>query len=313
VAVVDTGVKVDHPDLAGQILPGHDFVDGTDLMHDGNGHGTHVTGIIAAIEGNGVGIEGVAPLAHIVPVRVLDDGGSGSDANVAAGVDYAVAHGADVINLSLGGTVLSTLLPSASGDAVQRAIKAGVVVVAAAGNDSLPLCEQPGAGRTLLCVGAVDRRGRQSFFSSSGSNVNVFAPGGSALPGPDEDVLSTWNDGGYMSLAGTSQAAPHVSGVAALLVAAGVRGQDAVHRILNSESTNNILSASGAVAGLPTVPLPANPPSAPPQTAPPASTSSNAQFRPRPHHKRRHHHKHHRRHRRSHRTHHHRVRTQVPA
>ncbi|GAC1436102.1 MAG: hypothetical protein NVSMB51_06740 [Solirubrobacteraceae bacterium] len=291
VAVVDTGVKIDHPDLAGRLLPGHDFVAGTDQMHDGNGHGTHVAGIIAADKGNGIGIAGVAPLARILPVRVLGDDGSGSDADVGAGIDYAVAHGANVINLSLGGTVLSALLPSATGDAVQRAIAAGVVVVAAAGNDSLPLCEQPGAGGRLLCVGALDRRGQQSFFSSNGLNVNVFAPGGSGLPGPDEDILSTWNDGAYMTLAGTSQATPHVSGVAALLAADGLRGQTAVQRILATRSAGGALSASGALAGLPVVPLPTSTgtATAPP---PPGAGAPNSAPALAPKHRKKHRHKH---------------------
>ena len=117
--------------------------------------------------------------------------------------------------------------------AVHRALAAGIVVVAAAGNNGVPVCEQPAAGDGLLCVGAVDKRKQRSFFSSFGSGLGLVAPGGSgsrAMPG--EDVLSTYKGSGYEALAGTSQAAPHVSGVAALLVARGVRGQAAVKRIL---------------------------------------------------------------------------------
>src|SRR3977135_2124477 len=105
VAVIDSGVQADHPDLAGRLLPGYDFVDDDGTPQDGNGHGTHVTGIVAADAGNGIGIEGVAPGARVLPVRGLGNDGSGSTAAVAQGIDYAVAHHADVINLSLGSDV----------------------------------------------------------------------------------------------------------------------------------------------------------------------------------------------------------------
>jgi subtilisin family serine protease len=265
VAVVDTGVRTDHPDLAGRLLAGRDFVTPGAPMHDGNGHGTHVTGIVAADEGNGIGVEGVAPQAQVLPVRVLGDDGSGSEAVVAQGVDWAVSQGAEVINLSLGGLPISDVGQSDLGDAINRALDRGVVVVAAAGNDSVPVCEQPQTNGRLLCVGAVDRRGMHSFFSSFGLGVNVLAPGGSDLPGSDEDVLSTWNDGGYAFLAGTSQATPHVSGVAALLVSLGLRGQAVVQRILSTESSSGILDAQAAVAGL-----------APPASSTPAPSAPRA-------------------------------------
>jgi serine protease len=263
VAVVDTGIDAAHPDLAGRIVPGWDFVDGDSTPQDGNGHGTHVSGIIAADADNGIGVDSVAPGASIMPVRVLGNNGSGSDANVAAGIDWAVAHGADVINLSLGGTLPTSGL--GVGDdisaAVQRALDHGVVVVAAAGNDGLPFCENDSFGGRVLCVGAVDKRENRSFYSSFGSGVSLVAPGGSGLPGTDEDVLSTWNDGGYEELAGTSQATPHVAGVAALLVSLGVRGQAAVQRILatamdlgppgpDAQFGVGLVNAEAAVAGL---------------------------------------------------------------
>src|SRR6266536_5267717 len=116
-------------------------------------------------------------------------------------------------------------------DAVQRAVDHGVVVVVAAGNDSLPICENSSNQGRVLCVGAVDRRGQRSFYSSFGNGLGLVAPGGAGT-GSGEDILSTWNDGGYHTLAGTSQAVPHVSGVAALLVSKGLRGQAAVQRIV---------------------------------------------------------------------------------
>jgi thermitase len=263
VAVVDTGIDAGHPDLAGRILPGWDFVDGDSTPQDGNGHGTHVSGIIAADAGNGIGVDSVAPGASILPVRVLDNGGSGSDADVAQGIDWATDHGADVINLSLGGSLPTSGLglPDDMTAAVQRAVDHGVVVVAAAGNDGLPFCENNSLSGKVLCVGAVDKRENRSFYSSFGSGLSLVAPGGSDLPGTDEDILSTWNDGGYHELAGTSQATPHVSGVAALLVSLGVRGQAAVQRILATATDlgtpgpdvqfgAGLVNAQAAVAGL---------------------------------------------------------------
>jgi thermitase len=262
VAVVDTGVDAGHADLAGRLLPGVNFATGATGPQDEDGHGTHVTGIVAADEGNGVGVGSVAPGARVLPVRVLGADGSGTDADVAKGIDYAVAHGADVINLSLGGTALDAFLPGGEfAAAVQRAVDAGVVVVAAAGNDSVPLCEQPRIRGEILCVGAVDKRGMRSFFSS-GDERTVMAPGGSAAGGSGEDVLSTVPGSKYAEMAGTSQAAPHVSGVAALLVSRGVRGPAAVARVLatardagmpgaDSVYGAGIVDAAAAVSGLP--------------------------------------------------------------
>ena len=235
IAVVDSGVQRTHPDLAGRLLPGADLVDGGP-PDDRDGHGTHVSGIAAAATGNGVGIASVAPGAQVLPVRVLGDDGSGTSDDVAAGIDYARRNGADVINLSLGSEV--PIIGLAGGDAIDaaihRALAAGIVVVAAAGNNGVPVCEQPAAGDGLLCVGAVDRRGRRSFFSSFGQGLGVVAPGGSALPMPGEDILSTVPPSTYGEMAGTSQASPHVAGVAALLVSRGVRGRAAVRRILDT-------------------------------------------------------------------------------
>jgi subtilisin family serine protease len=252
VAVVDTGIDAAHPDLQGRVLAGHDLVDNDATPQDGQGHGTHVSGIIAADANNGVGVDSVAPGAKILPVRVLDDNGSGSSAAVAAGIDWATSHGADVINLSLGGSIpLGGLGQESDIDAaIERALAHNVVVVAAAGNDSLPLCENNPFGGRVLCVGAVDRRGLRSFYSSFGEGVNILAPGGSSLPGTDEDVLSTYNDGDYHYLAGTSQATPHVSGVAALLASLGLHGQAAVQRIVATANAAGIVNAQAAVAGL---------------------------------------------------------------
>jgi subtilisin family serine protease len=138
---------------------------------------------------------------------------------------------------------------------------ANVTIVAAAGNNSIPICEQPAIEGKLLCVGAVDRNGGRSFYSSSAGPRGVMAPGGSGLPFTGEDVLSTYNDGRYREVAGTSQAAPHVAGIAALLVSLGLRGQAAADRILATATDAGaagpddvygagIANARAAVAGL---------------------------------------------------------------
>jgi subtilisin family serine protease len=172
-----------------------------------------------------------------------------------------VAHGADVINLSLGGDAVSTILggDQAFTDAVQRALDKGVVVIAAAGNDTAPFCEQPAVSGPLLCVGAIDRNEMRAFYSSSG---DLVAPGGSAtFGGPEEDILSTYNNGKYETIAGTSQATPHVAGVAALLVSLGLHGKAVTDRILATARDAGlagpddvygagILNARAAVAGL---------------------------------------------------------------
>src|SRR5215210_824541 len=267
VAVIDSGVQAGHPDLAGRVGPGYDVVQGDTTPQDADGHGTHVLGIVGAATGNGLGIESVAPAATLMPVRVLGDDGGGTTENVARGVDWAREHGADVINLSLGSDV--PLLGVGGGDAfdaaIRRAIAAGIVVVAAAGNSGVPVCEQPAASDGLLCVGAVDRRRQRSFFSSFGSGLGLVAPGGAGATATGvqvgEDILSTYPTSTYRELAGTSQAAPHVAGVAALLVARGVRGQAAVRRLLatatdlgapgqDSEYGAGLVNARAAVAGL---------------------------------------------------------------
>src|SRR5687768_12219710 len=262
IAVIDTGVATAHQDLAGQFLPGHDFVQDDSTPQDGNGHGSHVSGIAVAAENNGIGVSSVAPGAKLLPVRVLDDGGGGTSEGVAAGIDWARTHGAHVINLSLGSEV--PIVGAMGGDeidaAIRRALAAGIVVVAAAGNNGVPVCEQPAAGEGLLCVGAVDKRKQRSGFSSFGNGLGVVAPGGSLLGG-DEDVLSTVPPSTYDYYAGTSQAAPHVSGVAALLVGRGLRGQAAVKRILDTatdlgpagddpEYGHGLVNARAAGAGL---------------------------------------------------------------
>ena len=216
VAVIDTGVEASHPDLIGAVLPGLDLVgsgaedasaastgDGSD---DENGHGTHVAGIVAAVAGNGTGIAGLAPGVKILPVRVLDADGAGYDSAVAAGITAAVDHGATVLNLSLGGTDAS-----ATAAAVKYAISKGVVVVAAAGNERSAgnQVNYPAADPDVIAVAATDPEDRDAAFSNTGSHLDLAAPG--------VRIWSTYKDGTYKVLSGTSMATPYVSAAAALL------------------------------------------------------------------------------------------------
>ena len=268
IAVVDTGVDLAHPDLAANLAPGADVTAADDQgcagPQDENGHGSHVAGIAAAVTGNGIGVAGTAPAAKVMPVRVLDAGGEGDDATVIAGIRYAADHGADVINLSLGGAPVVGEVPQLNEEiarAVQYAFSRGAVVVAAAGNESIPLCSYPAAAANTLCVGATDRRGLPSYYSnfprSAENSVGVRAPGGVGDPflcEDSEDIWSTvWPGGdpcagsgslsGYDTFAGTSMASPYVSGVAALLAAKGLTAGQILECIRTTSSNGGSYDA----------------------------------------------------------------------
>jgi thermitase len=216
VAVVDSGVDAAHPDLAGRVVAGPDLVDGDGIPDDPTGHGTHIAGIIAAAAGNGIGMAGIAPSAQILAVRVLGTDNNGTAANVAAGIDAAVAAGADVVNISLNWSQTNPQLAPVTA-AMQRAADAGALLVVAAGNDAQARCEEPVLPQRALCVGALGGDLKLASFSSYGQGLGLVAPG--------DDVMSTWRDGGYESMSGTSQAAAMASGVAALLAGLGLRGE----------------------------------------------------------------------------------------
>ena len=206
-AVIDTGVaRV--PDLAGQLLPGTDLVSsGGDGTADGHGHGTHVAGIVAAVANNGIGVAGLAPQAKILPIRALDDNGVGYDSAITSAIIYAADHGADIVNMSLGGSAGS----SAEAAAVAYARGKDVLVVAAAGNGraSGNLTSYPAAFPGVLAVAASDPTDEIASFSNTGSYVGVAAPG--------VMVLSTYRDGGAVYMSGTSMASPYAAAVAALV------------------------------------------------------------------------------------------------
>ena len=208
VAVVDTGVS-SVGDLSTQILPGRNFVAGTADARDDStiGHGTLVAGVAAATTNNAIGIAGTAWDASVLPVKVLDSRGYGTDSQVAAGIVWAADNGADVINLSLGGPTSGAVLC----DAVAYAQSQDVLVVASAGNGANGRLNYPAACANVLAVSATDSRGDFAWFSSFGPDVGVAAPGLA--------VTSTRNDNRYAVESGTSLSAPMVSGVAALVMA----------------------------------------------------------------------------------------------
>lgn len=209
VAIVDTGVDYNHPDLKGKVVKGHDYVDNDDDPMDENMHGTHCAGIAAASTDNKIGIAGMAPNVKILAERVLDANGSGTLANVAKGITDAADRGAKVISLSLGGSSSSRTLKNA----VNYAIKKGVTVVAAAGNDGSADPSYPAYYDNVISVAATDSNDQLADFSNYGDWVDVAAPG--------VDIYSTVPGGEYESLSGTSMATPLVAGIAGLLASQG--------------------------------------------------------------------------------------------
>ena len=272
IAVVDSGVDLSHPDLAGQLVAGATFVGCAENGPCGNGdwksgnnagapdpHGTHVSGIAAAATDNGVGVAGVAPDAKIMPVKVLGEEG-GTFEEIAAGIRYAADHGADVINMSLGALpgvqVLEiTGVIADAKEAIAYANSKGVVVVAAAGNESFPLCASPSFNDGAMCVTATDSNEAHSWYSNGALKPDLLAvagPGGQGALFCEEDVVSTVPAGtesscgsnGYDYYAGTSMAAPHVAGVAALLATQG-RTNIAIYDALTSTARKPGTEARG--------------------------------------------------------------------
>ena len=249
VAVLDTGVAYSNrgrfrrsPDLSSKrFVKGYDFVDDDPWPNDENGHGTHVASTIAETANNGVAVVGVAYGARIMPVRVLDRLGEGDTAAIAAGIRYAAKHGAQVINLSFEfGTVVTRAEIPDILSALRYAHNRGALVVGAAGNGAEEALAYPAKSADVLSVGATTEHLCLADYSNSGSGLDVVAPGGgpdadfaddpdcnpSAHPGRDIYQMtftdSVKNFGLPSGYRGTSMAAPHVSAVAALVIASGV-------------------------------------------------------------------------------------------
>ncbi len=243
IAIIDTGIDLNHPDLADRIVPRWDWVDDDDTPDDLNGHGTHVAGSAAAICNNDIGVIGMAPEAKIMPLKVLGADGSGNSDDIAEAIRWAADNGADVINLSLGGSsdLLGRLYNKVdpTNEAIEYADEKGVVVIAAAGNDDTFLTayniETP-----VLVVNASNEIGETARFSNFGDPRAVSAAGARIISTAPTYPTTIWPNGseGYEYLDGTSMASPHVAGIAALLVASGVQSPERIRDTLVSTASN---------------------------------------------------------------------------
>ncbi|MEV0322391.1 S8 family peptidase [Streptomyces sp. NPDC050658] len=233
--VIDTGIRTTHADFGGRASSGWDFIDNDATAQDGNGHGTHVAATVAGES------YGVAKKADVVGVRVLNDEGSGTTAQVIAGIDWVTKHAKKpaVANLSLGGMVNQQL-----DAAVRNSIASGVTYTVAAGNDGLPASLfSPARVKEAVTVGATDIKDARASFSNWGASLDLFAPG--------VDITSAWNtgDGAKNTISGTSMASPHVAGAAALYLADHAAASPAeVSKALTARAASGKVTGAGLLS-----------------------------------------------------------------
>jgi len=204
VGVIDTGIDLKHPDLQANIKGGYNAINPLKSPNDDNGHGTHVAGIIAALN-NSIGVVGVGPNINLYAIKVLNASGSGYLSDVIEGLDWAVTNGMQVVNMSLG----TSQDVQSFHDAIVNAYNTGITIVAAAGNSGGAVVF-PAAYPEVIAVSATDQNNQIASWSSRGSEVDLAAPG--------VNIYSTYKGQSYATLSGTSMAAPHVSGAAALII-----------------------------------------------------------------------------------------------
>ncbi|HDQ73409.1 MAG TPA: DUF11 domain-containing protein [Chloroflexi bacterium] len=209
IAVIDTGADLDHPDLAANLVDGYDFVNDDDEPDDDHepGHGTHVAGIAAAVTDNGIGMAGVCPNCRVMPLKALNSDNAGFYSDWIDAIEYAVDHGASIINMSLGGTGNSSALH----EAVRYAYVAGVPIVASMMNEGDDALFYPAAYTETIAVGATNRYDERWASSNYGDHVDLVAPG--------SEIYSLRTNDTYFMMHGTSMAAPHVAGVLGLIEA----------------------------------------------------------------------------------------------
>jgi len=231
VALLDTGINLDHPDLADNIYGGYNAIDPRKAPMDTYGHGTHVAGIIAGVA-NGIGVVGAAPQANLYAVKVLDVN-SGYVSDVIEGLQWCIDNNMQIVNMSVG----LTEDVSAFHDAIIAAYERGIVMVAAAGNygPGENTVTYPAKYPEVIAVGATDSNDQIPYWSSQGSEVAIAAPG--------QDIYSTFYGVTYKSLMGTSMACPHVTGAAALVLANGITDANGNGRV-NDEVRDRLLSTA---------------------------------------------------------------------
>jgi subtilisin family serine protease len=245
IGMVDTGVESSHPDLVGKVVASATCLGGPcrdGIGEDDNSHGTEVAGIAAAATGNGKGIAGVAPDAKLLVAKSLDATGAGRVDDINAGIRWVVDHGAKVVNLSLGDPdfLLTSMVGTPLRPGIEYAWTRGAVPVLASGNYRVGVVDTGASNYgdlNALVVAATDRRDDVPRYSSAIGNAKwgLAAPGGAGAPGgPDNNIITTGLGGSYGAVAGTSAAAPHVSGAVAVLLSMGLSPTAAVRRVLST-------------------------------------------------------------------------------
>ncbi len=233
VAVIDTGISP-VPDLkTTKLVKGYDFVNDRIEAFDDAGHGTHVAGTIAQSTNNAYGVAGIAYESSLMPLKVLASSGGGTVADIAEAIRFAADNGADVINMSLGGAGESKLME----EAITYAYQKGVVIVAAAGNANQNSASYPARYRHVIGVAALDSAGIKAPYSNFGAGVDISAPGGSETGKILQNTIEPQTgEAVFIGYQGTSMAAPHVAGVAALVKASGITEPDEVLSVLKQSS-----------------------------------------------------------------------------